>query len=112
MLNNTAAAVETATATATETAAPVATPVGAGWTEVTSPEVLERALRCARGCYQRDLLDGRESLSGSTLRGSATRYGDLYARSRRNLLRRVRAAGIPVSERRAAHGRRVLVIGA
>jgi hypothetical protein len=84
-------------------------PVGYGWTEATD-RAYELAVECARGCYQRNLLSGRESLSGSTLRGTAASYGIHYAVSRSNLLARVRRAGVNVSERRGAHGRRVLVL--
>lgn len=107
---NIAAAVETATATET-TAEPTVKVLGYGWAETTDAEAHARALTLARGCYQRALLDGREALSGSTLAGNAARYGYWYAQSRHNLLGRLRAAGIAVSERRAPHGKRVLVIG-
>ena len=43
----------------------------------------------AQGAYQRDLLAGRESWSGSTLRGSAAKWGARYAESRRGLLERI-----------------------
>jgi hypothetical protein len=82
------------------------------WTEVHDDDALYRALEQARGSYQRALLLGRESLSGSTLRGRASEYGARYASSRRALLDRMTAAGIPWTERIAEHGARVLVIGA
>lgn len=69
------------------------------------------ALTLARGCYQRALLNGSESLSGATLTGRAASYGYWYARSRQNLLARCQRAGVPISERRGDHGRRILVIG-
>lgn len=78
---------------------------------VASPMFLAAALTCARGVYQRNLLYGRETLSGSILRGKAKQYSDLYARSARNLMARINAAGIPCRERRGRYGRRVLVIG-
>jgi hypothetical protein len=80
------------------------------WTEILSAEALETALSLARGEYQRALVLGYESLSGSTLRGKASRYGARYAESRRNLLRRLEEAGLLVDERRAERGRRILVL--
>lgn len=80
-------------------------------TIVTDADAHERAIALARGSYQRDLLDGYESLSGSTLRGKASTYSDHYAASRRALLARIAAAGIPCTEVRGRHGKRVLVIG-
>lgn len=67
--------------------------------------------RCARGCYQRALLAGDEAWSGATLQGTAASYGYWYANSRKNLIARIAAAGIPVREERREHGRRVVVIG-
>jgi hypothetical protein len=85
--------------------------VGAGWTVVYDDAAYERALRLARGSYQRDLLEGLEALSGSTLRGKAKEWGAAYARSRQGLLDRLRRAGVPVSEEHGKSGRRLLVIG-
>lgn len=79
------------------------------WSEI-APDVLAAALPLARGCYQRNLLRGRESLSGSTLRGKAQRFGGRYAGSRRSLLGRLRGAGFRVSVRTAEHGARLLVV--
>jgi hypothetical protein len=84
-------------------------PIGYGWTEATG-RAYELAVECARGRYQRNLLAGREALSGSTLQGTAKKYGVHYAVSRSNLLARVRRAGVDVSERRGPHGKRVLVL--
>lgn len=81
------------------------------WTKVESREAFERALKCARGCYQRNLLRGVENLSGSTLRGVARAYGAHYARSRARLLARMTAAGVPWSEVREKRGARILVLG-
>ena len=50
--------------------------------------------RYARGSYQTDLLTGRARWSGSDLRGRAKKWSGRYARSRRALLARLRAAGI------------------
>lgn len=71
---------------------------------------LDAALTLAKGCYQRAIILGTEALSGATLRGKAASYGAHYARSRRNLLRRLRDAGL-AREERGLHGRRILVIG-
>jgi len=83
----------------------------ASWTEIKSSEAFDKAMSMAKGDYQRALLHGVESLSGSTLKGKASRYGGRYAASRRALLGRMTAAGIPWSERRGEHGKRILVIG-
>lgn len=80
------------------------------WTVCASDEVRAVAMGCARGCYQRAVVAGSENLSGSTLRGRAASYGAHYARSRTNLLRRMRAAGLEVGEARGPHGRRILVL--
>jgi hypothetical protein len=82
------------------------------WTICKSDEIRERALALAKGVYQRAIILGDEALSGSTLRGSAkTVSGGNYHRSRQNLLGRLRDAGIPVSETRGDHGKRILVLG-
>ena len=82
------------------------------WTVALNCDEHDAALACARGSYQRALLQGRESLSGSTLRGKASRYGNKYAESRDNLLRRMTDAGVEWCEHRTLRsGRRVLVIG-
>jgi len=80
------------------------------WADVDGA-VLETALACTRGSYQRGVVLGLESLSGSTLRGKAKKYGVHYARSRTNLLSRLKRAGVAVSERKGTHGRRILVLG-
>jgi len=69
------------------------------------------AYKLARGYYQRDLLEGRHNLAGSSLQGTAKRYSGRYARSRDNLLARLEANCIPWSEYRGKHGRRILVLG-
>ena len=60
----------------------------------------ERAMRAARhlarGRYQRALLDGSETLSGSSLEGKAKSYAARYRSSRDNLEMRIREAGIPI----------------
>jgi len=81
------------------------------WIDVLDPAALEAALKLARGSYQRDLLRGRENLSGSTLKGKASRSGAHYKRSRDALLDRMTKAGIIWSRQTRAHGRIVLVVG-
>lgn len=81
------------------------------WTHVHDDHAFSQALQLARSRYQDDLLQGLENLSGSTLTGSAASYGGSYARSRRALLRRLTAAGVPWGETRGVRGRRELVIG-
>lgn len=81
------------------------------WTIVKDAPTLRAALSHARGSYQRNLVLGRESLSGSTLRGQAKQYSGRYARSRDNLLVRLQSAGIPISETVGDHNRRILIIG-
>ena len=75
-----------------------------------SESAYEVAAKLVRGCYQQALLNGNESLSGSTLRGKAARYGAHYARSRAAFLARCRRAGLEVVILRQAHGRLVLVL--
>ena len=81
------------------------------WTVCTSESVKAAALAQARGSYQRAIVEGVESLSGSTLRGRARSYGYWYKRSRANFLGRLTAAGVSWSERRESRGARVLVLG-
>ncbi len=81
------------------------------WSEWRDQAAGEAALKAARGVYQRNLIRGVESLSGSTLRGSAKDWSRRYAASRAAVLGRIRAAGIAVSERIGDRGRRILVIG-
>lgn len=50
---------------------------------------IEDALALAHGCYQRNLIRGSETWSGSSLKGKAAKYGAHYARSRRALLERL-----------------------
>ena len=73
-------------------------------------EALAIALPLARGCHQRELLAGRERWSGAGLRGKARKWSSSYARSRRGLAARLRAAGLSLREERRAHGLRVLVV--
>lgn len=68
------------------------------------------ALMLARGDYQENLIDGVESLSGSTLKGAAKQYAGRYKASAASLIERLRAAGLHAQEARGAHGKRILVI--
>lgn len=61
-----------------------------------SDDVKPRALACARGSYQRALLNGKARWSGSDLKGLARRYGGRYAASRAALIARLRSAGLRV----------------
>lgn len=81
------------------------------WSDIRNPEIYDAAVKLARGSYQRNILAGSESLSGSTLRGAARNYSGRYRASAANLLERCRNAGLPIREEIRAHGRRVLVIG-
>ena len=88
-------------------------PRACGYAYHVSSEALERALKCARGKYQRNILRGYEAISGGPLRGSARpENGGSYARSRDSLLKRLSASGVPWCEIRGEHSRRILVIGA
>jgi len=80
-----------------------------GWSRV-DENVLDRALALARGCYQRNVILGFEAISGSTLAGKARRYSARYHLSRRNLMTRLRKAGLAVGEERGEHNRRILII--
>lgn len=81
------------------------------WTIVNDVDALNAALKLARGCYQRALLQGVENLSGSTLRGRAKEYAGRYKQSAETLLFRMTSAGIPWTEIRGDHNKRILVIG-
>ena len=70
----------------------------------------EDLMHHARGTYQRAILLGTARLSGAQLKGKAARYKAHYQESTHNLLDRLKAAGVPVSEVRDK-GRRVLVLG-
>lgn len=101
--------VPTVAAPVTEDRQPVA--VTGRWSRVYDRAAYDAAFALARGDYQRNILNGTEALSGSTLRGKASRYGAVYARSRRNLIARIRAAGIAIGEERGPRGARILAIG-
>lgn len=73
-------------------------------------DALVTARGCARGDYQRDLVEGNARWSGADLSGKAATFGLHYQTSRRNLVRKLRAAGRQATWLVAAHGRRVLVV--
>jgi hypothetical protein len=80
------------------------------YSEIRSKEALDKALSLCKGCYQRDLVLGREALSGATLRGKAYLYVMRYKESGRSLVQRLTSAGVGREEIQG-HGKRVLVIG-
>jgi len=84
---------------------------GEEWTIVKDPQALKRAMALAKGNYQRALLSGEHNLSGSTLSGAAKKYSGKYKKSTASLLRALSDAGIPWSEKKGGHGKRLLVIG-
>lgn len=47
------------------------------------------SLKLCKGCYQRNLIYGSETWSGSSLKGKANKYGAHYAKSRRRLIERL-----------------------
>jgi hypothetical protein len=53
-----------------------------------------KAFACAKGCYQRNLLRGIETVGGSTLRGRARNYSGRYKTSAYNLIYRLRQTGV------------------
>jgi hypothetical protein len=73
--------------------------------------VLDQALSLCRGSYQRDILLGRESLSGSTLKGKAKTYGGKYKASAASILRKCQQAGLAVREESGLRGKRLVVVG-
>ncbi|GBU19028.1 MULTISPECIES: hypothetical protein [unclassified Methylobacterium] len=76
-----------------------------------TPKARLAAFSCARGDYQRDLLDGYNSWSGSDLKGTAARYGGKYSSSRSELIGRLKAhPELSAEETTGPRGRRVVVI--
>ena len=55
----------------------------------------ERALALCGGVFQRDVVLGRQTLGGSTLKGKAKRYSIIFRQSVQSLLSRLREHGIP-----------------
>jgi hypothetical protein len=81
------------------------------FSEIKDENVLGAALELARGSYQRNILLGHESLSGSTLRGRARNYSGRYKYSAQAVISRCQKSGLAVQECRGPHGKRIVVIG-
>jgi hypothetical protein len=79
------------------------------WT-LASPETKEAALKYAKGCYQREIILGAESLSGSTLKGKASAYSARYKASSGNLLDRLKRVGFKIDILTSERGARLLRI--
>ena len=79
------------------------------WARV-HPEAYDVARGCARGAYQRALIDGVEAVSGSTLRGKAKQWGGSYALSRDRLIARLVAGGLVVALSVEQKGKRILCV--
>lgn len=87
--------------------------LGYGWTISTDDQDdpnFNLAMRCARGKYQQNLLLGLESVTGSTLKGKASKWPGRYHNLRQELFQRMREAGVVFSEHWMER-RKVLVIG-
>lgn len=90
--------------------------------EASIPQAIVDAVHaCATGDYQRSVLSGRESWSGSTLTGKAKQYSGKYAASRTALEERIVGALRPlgwtarteiVARAAGGRGRRELVLTA
>lgn len=83
--------------------------VNTKWARVTR-KAYAKALSCAKGDYQVNVVAGVEAVSGSTLKGSASKWGARYKASREALIERMRAAGLTVAIATEANNRRVLVV--
>ena len=79
--------------------------------KMTAAKAMEMALSLCGGDYQRAIVLGYARLSGSDLKGKARQYSSKYANSRRAILARMTAAGIPWMETKGERGTRILVIG-
>jgi hypothetical protein len=78
------------------------------WTICYSDADKHVALQLCKGEYQRGLIEGTHNLSATT---ATSRFRTAYKRSSAELIRRIKAAGIAVSEAVGARGARILVIG-
>lgn len=83
-----------------------------GWTRVDTDATFITALANAKGVYQRNIIRGYESLSGSTLKGKAMLYRSKYKASSNHLLYRLIVAGLRVEIMTGPKGARLLVIKA
>ena len=85
--------------------------LGDGWAATkTSDEVVDKALSLVTSDYQRDLIEGRQAWSGSTLKGKARHWGGRYNHTRRMLETRMRKADIKFSFH-TVNRRKVLFLG-
>ncbi len=62
------------------------------------------ALNLCRGSYQRAIVEGRQRISGSDLKGKAARFSGRYSVSRDAILYRMKRARIPFTIERPKHG--------
>jgi len=81
------------------------------WVVVHDFDALEKALKLAKGSYQKNLLLGFESMSGSSIKGSAKKYSYKYHVSRQHLIARVESVGIKIGTMFGNHGAKLLVVG-
>ena len=77
---------------------------------INNQETLNKALKLCRGIYQKNLLLGKQRLSGADLSGNAKKYIGKYRQSSKNLLNRLQAAGLNIREIRGHHNRREIII--
>lgn len=75
-----------------------------------TPKARAAAFDCATGDYQRSVLLGGATWSGSELTGTAARYGGSYRNSREALLGRLQESGLSVERTTGARGRIVVVV--
>ena len=79
------------------------------YSDIRCERAFEKALSLCKGTYQKNLVHGVESLSGSTLTGKAKNWGGKYAQSRNSLLKRLEDANLAM-EAQGSKGKRILVI--
>lgn len=80
-----------------------------GYSYWDSERTRERALTHARGNYQRAIINGYHTLSGSSLRGAAKSYSGRYKISIAHLIERLDSdEHLEISERVGPHGKRIL----
>jgi hypothetical protein len=79
------------------------------WTEI-EPQVMEEALTYAKGDYQRQIIEGKQAISGSTLKGEAKKWSMKYVKSANALLQRLSDNGFRVYEKTGNNNSRILVI--
>jgi hypothetical protein len=79
------------------------------WTEI-EPQVMEEALTYAKGDYQRQIIEGKQAISGSTLKGDAKKWSMKYRKSAEAVLSRLCQNGFKVYEKIGNNNSRILVI--